>query len=77
MNPLFLDVASYSRVLIYKKKLFFSSDAREDAPMTMIDGEDARDELVDVIFSINANGGTCLGEGVRQGLEEMFFFYRT
>ena len=45
--------------------------------MTMIDGEDARDELVDVIFSINANGGTCLGEGVRQGLEVMFFFYRT
>ena len=48
--------------------------------MTLIDSEAKRDELINIIFEIEATGGTCLGEGVRQGLEvskQKIYYYKS
>ena len=37
--------------------------------MTVIDNDATRDDLISVIYGLEAGGGTCLGNAVLQGLE--------
>lgn len=48
----------------------FSSSASEQKPLTKIDSG-SRGRLVAAINGLNANGGTCLGNGLMQGMDTL------
>ena len=47
---------------------FFSGDARENKELTKLTAEN-RQTFVKIINDLNADGGTCLGKGLKQGMD--------
>ena len=47
----------------------FSFDVTIDSPLTTISGEDVRTEIAGKISDLEANGGTCLGIALQEGLQ--------
>ena len=49
--------------------LIFSSDVVTNKRLTNITSESIRDDLVKIIESLKADGGTCLGDGLKNGMD--------
>ena len=46
-----------------------STDTNVVQPLTTIDGDQIRDEIAGRVEKLNAKGGTCLGAGLKLGLD--------
>jgi hypothetical protein len=46
-----------------------SSSTNVVQPLTTIDGDPIRDEIAGKVENLIANGGTCLGAGLKRGLD--------
>ena len=55
--------------------LFFSGDINEDQPLVNVNDYN-RDDLIDVIDGLEIKGGTCLYDGLMQGMDVSLNSYR-
>ena len=51
----------------------FSTDVTIDTPLTEISSDDVRNKIADKISNLEANGGTCLGKALQEGLQVLKF----
>ena len=59
------NIASCIKFHIY---ILFSGDVREDKELTKLTAEN-RETFVKKINDLKSNGGTCLGKGLKQGMD--------